>query len=142
AGRLADSYPLRSLFMLLPVGAVLFSIPMVLAGNAYEFLVLRILLGLCAGGVLTLSYTAGGRLIPEGSRGAAFGLFSSAAMIGGAVGPMVIGLVAAWRLSAVFWASALLYGLVLAWAWWQLPAAREPGLVEERHRSQVPARPA
>ena len=70
-------------------------LPMMLARGPVSFMALRILQGLVAGGTLTLGYTIGGAIIPHASRATCFGILSSAAMLGGACGPVLAGLVSA-----------------------------------------------
>ena len=55
------------------------------------FACLRVLLGLAAGGAMTLSCTIAGLVLPQGVRATGYGLLSSAAMLGGALGPILCG---------------------------------------------------
>ena len=68
-------------------------LPMILARGVLAFTALRTLQGLVAGGTLTLGYTMAGRIIPESARATGYGLLSSAAMMGGAFGPVLAGLI-------------------------------------------------
>jgi MFS transporter, DHA1 family, multidrug resistance protein len=77
-----------------------------------SFVALAVVLGLTAGGALTLSYTIGGLLVEARHRGAAFGYFSSAALFGGAISPSVAGLLARWGLRGIFYMDAGLYVLL------------------------------
>ena len=70
---------------------------------------LAVLLGLVAGGSLTLCYTIGGLMVPEDVRTTAFGFFSGAALFGGAVSPSVAGLVAHLGLRRIYCVDAALY---------------------------------
>lgn len=90
-----------------------------LAGVAHwwQVLVLRLLLGLLAGGATTLVYAVGGRTLPDAARVAAFSTLAGAAQIGGAISPMVTGVLARWiSLGAIFVLDAALYGAVFLWA--------------------------
>lgn len=66
------------------------------------FLALAALLGLSSGGALTLCYTLGGRLAPGASRATAFGIFSGAALFGGALSPSVAGILARWDYRSIY----------------------------------------
>ena len=67
------------------------------------------LLGLASGGSLTLCYTMGGLMVPEGIRTTAFGFFSGAALFGGAISPSVAGLLARWDLRGIFYLDTFLF---------------------------------
>lgn len=98
-----------------------------LAGVAHwwQVLVLRLLLGLLAGGATTLVYAVGGRALPDTARVAAFSTLAGAAQIGGAISPMVTGLLARWiSLGAIFVLDAVLYATVFLWALQQFRAER------------------
>ena len=82
---------------------------MALAGGFETLLALAGLLGLVAGGSLTLCYTIGGLMVPEQVRTTAFGFFSAAALFGGALSPSVAGLLAHASLRGIYWLDALLY---------------------------------
>jgi MFS family permease len=80
---------------------------------SYEaFLGLALLGGLVSGGTLTLCYTIGGLMVPQGIRTTAFGFFSGAALFGGAVSPTVAGLVAHASLRGIYWVDAALYAVL------------------------------
>jgi MFS family permease len=90
-----------------------------------QFLGLAVALGLASGGSLTLCYTLGGLMVPGERRATAFGFFSGAALFGGSVAPVVAGLLAHWRLHAIYYLDALLY-LGLACALPALVSAARP----------------
>ncbi len=91
----------------------------------WQVLVLRLLLGLLAGGAVTLVYAVGGRALPDGARVAAFSTLAGAAQVGGAISPMVTGILARWiSLGAIFVLDAILYVAVLIWAIRMLRAGR------------------
>lgn len=94
------------------VGGALTVVPMAVVGSYGPFLALAVTLGLAAGGSLTLCYTLGGLLVPEGRRATVFGLLSMAALVGGSVSPSAAGLLARVDLRAIFWADAALYALL------------------------------
>ena len=71
------------------------ALPMARVSSFPAFLTLAALLGLASGGALTLCYTMGGLRVPPEHRSTAFGFFSMAALLGGAVSPSVAAAVAA-----------------------------------------------
>jgi DHA1 family multidrug resistance protein-like MFS transporter len=111
-------------------------LPMGLASRFPTFLVLAVLLGLAAGGSLTLCYTIGGLMVPSDKRTTAFGFFSGAALFGGAISPSIAGMLTRLQLTAIYWADAALYIL--------LALALVPGAMAARARTDSPdvGRPA
>jgi len=87
--------PLRLLMWSLASGTLVI-VAMGFSTAVVPFAALRILLGLAVGGAPTLLYTIAGDSIPDGVRAAAYGALSSAAMLGGALGPSLCGLLGAW----------------------------------------------
>jgi MFS transporter, DHA1 family, multidrug resistance protein len=108
-GRLSRSHSPRRLLLLTLVGGAAAVAPMALAPSFGAILCLAVLLGLVAGGSLTLCYTIGGLMVPEAVRTTAFGFFSGAALFGGAVSPAAAGLVAGIALRGIYWVDAALY---------------------------------
>lgn len=96
-------------------------------GHWAQLLALRLLLGLLAGGALTLAYAVGGRLLPDGVRTAAFGALAGAGQLGSAVAPILAGALARWAsLGGIFLLDAVLYLAALIWTWRALSAAESP----------------
>lgn len=93
-------------------GAVLCA-PMALVETPTQFLVVRVLLGLFAGGTVTLVMSLANTRIPAGSKGAAFGVISSATLLGTAVSPIVTGVLAGIDLRVIFVLNSLLYLVAL-----------------------------
>jgi MFS family permease len=87
--------------------------PMALAQTPTEFLIIRVALGLFAGGTVTLVMSLANTRIPASSKGAAFGVISSANLLGTAVSPIVTGVLAGIDLRLVFLLNSLLYGVAL-----------------------------
>jgi DHA1 family multidrug resistance protein-like MFS transporter len=114
-GRLSRTRPPLALLILSLVGGATAVLPMALVPSYRLILGLAVLLGLVAGGSLTLCYTIGGLMVPEAVRTTAFGFFSGAALFGGALSPAVAGLVAHVSLRGIYWVDAALY-LLLAGA--------------------------
>jgi DHA1 family multidrug resistance protein-like MFS transporter len=110
-GRLSQGIPVGRLL----VGQLVLGIPlcaaMALAEHWAGLLILRTLLALCLGGVLTLTYSLGSMIVPAESRGAAFGWLALGVQFGSAASPVVTGAAAAANLSAAFLMHA---GLVAA----------------------------
>jgi DHA1 family multidrug resistance protein-like MFS transporter len=108
-GRLSRTRSPHGLLLATLVGGALIVAPMALVPSFELVLVLAVLLGLVAGGSLTLCYTIGGLMVPERVRTTAFGFFSGAALFGGALSPTVAGLVAHVALRGIYFVDAALY---------------------------------
>ena len=108
-GRMSRSRSPLGLLVLTLVGGAAAVLPMALVSRFDLLLALAGLLGLVAGGSLTLCYTIGGLMVPEHVRTTAFGFFSGAALFGGAISPSVAGLVAHVSLRGIYWIDAVLY---------------------------------
>jgi MFS family permease len=115
--KMTRSNPKQFLLVRLAVGSVI-CILIGFAASIMQLLGLRVLLALLAGGTLTVAYTLASRVIPEGRRAAAFGLLSSFAMMGGAVGPLLGGLSVLIDIRTVFFFNGLIYA-GLSWAVWR-----------------------
>ncbi len=102
----------RALLVATLVAGAAIVLPMGLVGRFPSFLGLAVLLGLAAGGSLTLCYTIGGLMVPSERRTTAFGFFSGAALFGGAVSPSIAGLLTRVHFKAIYWADAVLYVLL------------------------------
>jgi MFS family permease len=111
-GRLSRTRSPRALLLLTLVGGASVVAPMALVPSYEMILGLAVLLGLVSGGSLTLCYTIGGLMVPEAVRTTAFGFFSGAALFGGALSPIVAGLVAHVALRGIYWVDAALYVLL------------------------------
>jgi DHA1 family multidrug resistance protein-like MFS transporter len=117
SGRLASKIWIpRLLITRLGLGVVVL-MPLALAQSSTVFFVLRILLALVAGGILTLALTAAGKTIPGEQRGSGYGILSSALMFGGSIGPIVSGLLANWNMRAVFAFNLVIYALLVVAVW-------------------------
>jgi DHA1 family multidrug resistance protein-like MFS transporter len=118
AGRLSTRLePRPLLFGALLAGAIL-CLPIAFVAHWWQLLVVRFLLGLFAGGALTLTYAIGGRDMPATAKMGAFGTLAGFGQIGGAIAPFVTGALSKWAsLSAIFVVDAILYALILLWTW-------------------------
>ncbi len=108
-GRHAGRIPPARL-LLWSLGASAVSIlPMALCRSVAPFAALRILLGLAIGGAATLAYTLAGDVIPGAVRATGYGILSSVAMLGGAMGPILSGFLSARDLRAPFLVGGIVY---------------------------------
>ena len=91
-GRASARRDPRMLLIASLVGGAALVLPMAFVSNYASFMALAILLGLAAGGSLTLCYTIGGLLVPKPTIAARpSAIFSAAALFGGALSPTVAG---------------------------------------------------
>jgi DHA1 family multidrug resistance protein-like MFS transporter len=100
--------PLTVLFWSLLAGTVLI-FAMGLSRSVLSFALLRVLVGLAIGGVATLLYSLAGNVIPDRGRAASYGMLSSAAVLGGALGPSMSGLLGAVSPRVPLFAGGLIY---------------------------------
>jgi MFS family permease len=70
------------------------------------------LFGVSIGSAMTAAYTSGGSVLPGDSRGAGFGVLTSASLAGIAISPMLAGLLAGVSMRAVFVCDAVALLLV------------------------------
>jgi MFS transporter, DHA1 family, multidrug resistance protein len=96
-------------------GAALATFLMLFCHTPLQFLVLRVLAGLLSGGALTLGYAAAGPVIPAERRASLYAILSSAALLGGAIGPMASGALVGIRLRAPFVAVGATYLALIPW---------------------------
>lgn len=109
----ARASPMRLLRWSL-LGGTLLALPMGLCRGVLSFAIMLVLLGLAVGGAATLVYTIAGELIPDGVRASSYATLSSIALLGGALGPSLAGLLSAVDPRAPLLASGLVYlGLTL-----------------------------
>jgi DHA1 family multidrug resistance protein-like MFS transporter len=121
AGRLSSKRSPRPLLLASLAAGAIFCLPIAFVGHWGQFTVLRVLLGLFAGGALTLCYAIGGRELPNEAKMGAFSTLAGVGMIGSAVSPFASGAIARWTdLRAIFILNGVLYLLLLAWAWFAL----------------------
>ncbi len=106
--RAARTAPVRLLVWSL-AGSCACILPLSLCRSIPPFAALRVFLGLAVGGAATLAYTIGGTLIPNQARATGYSILSSAAMLGGAIGPTLSGLLTSIDLRAPFLVGGLVY---------------------------------
>ncbi|MBI4168403.1 MAG: MFS transporter [Acidobacteria bacterium] len=90
--------------------------PMAICRSVLPLAALRILLGLAVGGAATLAYTIACGVIPGAVRATAYAFLSSIALLGGAVGPILTGLLSALDVRAPFVVGSLVYAALAALA--------------------------
>jgi DHA1 family multidrug resistance protein-like MFS transporter len=113
-GRATRRFPPRALLAASLAGGAATVLPMALIASFRLFVLLALLLGLASGGALTLCYTMGGLMVPSEQRATAFGFFSGAALVGGALSPTVAGMLAHWDLRGIYYLDAVLFALLTA----------------------------
>ncbi|MCC7371945.1 MAG: MFS transporter [Chloroflexi bacterium] len=123
-GRWARPETTRRLLLIVLSGACVVAAAFVLARGWPEVLGLRIVLGLLAGGTVSLAYTMGARLAPPDRSATTMALLASCGMLGTATAPLISGVIASQiGLWSVFIQTATAY--LLAVVLLALPALRE-----------------
>lgn len=138
-GRLSRYRPRQVLIGTLVAGAIT-CWPMALVYTSTQLLVFRVLLGLVAGGTLTVALTMGGQALPREVQGTGFGLLSAATLLGGAVSPLAAGALTMINLRAVFVVNSLIYVILTLWV--LLVVQAEPKQTVISHQPTTPAAPA
>ena len=85
------------------------TLPLIFLGKLWLMVLVQVLMGFSAGTIVTLSYAAIARLVPDGSRTVAFSFLGSAVSLASALGPVGSGALAAFTLHTVYIADAILY---------------------------------
>jgi len=95
AGRLSDKYGHRRVLFISALAAACLYFPQAIVGNVWELLILRGFMGLFFGGIIPSANALISQQIPEGRKGAAYGLVNGINSIGFAAGPVSGALIAA-----------------------------------------------
>ena len=101
-GRLMAHYPVR---VVIAGGLALAGAGCLLLGASGQIWVMSTASAVCGlgiGAAMTASYSAAGSVIPAGAHGAAFGVLTSASLVGMASSPLIAGLLGGTSLRAVF----------------------------------------
>jgi DHA1 family multidrug resistance protein-like MFS transporter len=106
----------RRLLMIALGGGSLLSLLLSLSNHWLQVLLLRFLLGVLAGGTLSLGYTLGARRAPRERSGMTIGMMVSCAQLGGASAPLLGGMLGAVGLHVVFLANSIAYFVALTFA--------------------------
>ena len=120
-GVVASRWRVHPLLVASLVAGVFLCAPMALVETPMQFLIMRVLIGLFAGGTVTLVMSLANTRVPSASKGTAFGVISSATLLGTAISPLVTGALAGFDLRLVFGLNSLLYLVAL------LGILRRPG---------------
>jgi MFS family permease len=123
AGRWATPQRVYRLLLGSLIAGGLLCLPIALATDWVQLVVWRPLLGLAAGGSLTLAFTLGSLSLPKDGRAAAFGVLSSAALLGTAISAPLLGLLAQISMRAPWFFDAALYGVLVLGLWLALRRA-------------------
>ena len=127
-GRWARPETIRRVLMMALAGAAACALLFGLARGWPEVIGLRLLLGLLAGGTISLAYTMGARLAPPERSATTMSLLASWGMLGSAVAPILSGIAGQISLRAVFVTTAAAY--VLAAMLVAVPAVRRARAVD------------
>ncbi len=127
AGRLSRRVTPVTLLLIALAAGTLCCLPLAFVSHWVQLLVLRVVLGLFAGGALILAFAIGGQALPAEVKLGAIAALAGFAQIGMAVSPFVSGVLAKWSsLSTIFIVDAALYLLLLLWVWWRLAPRSQP----------------
>jgi MFS family permease len=117
----------RRLLMIALAGGALGSLLLALASSWQQVLVVRLVLGLLAGGSLSLAYTLGARLAPAERSGLALGTLASCAQLGSASSPLLAGMLGGIGLHFVFLTNAAAYLMAIVLVAFGARAAHRAG---------------
>ncbi|MCC7107404.1 MAG: MFS transporter [Chloroflexi bacterium] len=115
-GRQLRPENVRRLLLVALVGGGLMSLLLSQTQSWVQVTGVRLLLGLLAGGAITLAYTLGARHAPTGRSGLTFSVLGSCGQLGAAVSPMLAGVLSQSGLRTVFLANGAAYLLAAALA--------------------------
>ena len=114
--RLKTGSPRRLLMWRLAAGALICT-PMGLVWAAEQLLILRLALGLLAGGCMVVIYTLASNVIPKETRGTSFSFLASASLLGSAIGPVAAGVLTHLDIRATFFFNGAVFFLLLLYTW-------------------------
>ena len=115
-GRWARPENTRRLLIVALAGGAVFAGLLALASGWVEVLIMRTLLGLLAGGTISLAYTMGARLAPADRSSMTLSVLASCGMLGSASAPILAGMISQFSLRIVFLATAVAYLIAVALA--------------------------
>ena len=115
-GRWSRPENTRRLLLLALAGGAVFSVLLAMVSSWGEVVVVRIVLGLLAGGTMSLAYTMGARMAPPSQSGLMLSMLSSGGQLGGALSPMLAGFIGGFSLIYALLANAAAYLVALALA--------------------------
>jgi DHA1 family multidrug resistance protein-like MFS transporter len=120
--RMKKGSPRNLLLWRLAAGGAI-CIPMGLVWQTQQLLVLRLALGLLAGGCMVVIYTLASLVIPKETRGTSFSFLASASLLGAAAGPVAAGALTHLNIRATFFFNGAVFFLLLLYAWKSIGAA-------------------
>ena len=115
-GRWARPENTRRLLIIALAGGAIFSAGIAFVSGWVEVALLRVALGLLAGGSMSLAYTMGAHLAPASRSGLTLSTLSSCGQLGGALAPIAAGAIGGVSLAYVFLANASAYVVALVLA--------------------------
>jgi DHA1 family multidrug resistance protein-like MFS transporter len=108
-GGLVNRHEIRRMLPLCACVGVIGTVPLLLINDVWFLIATQILMGFSAGTIVTLTYAAVARLVPDHSRATAFGFLGSSVSLASALGPVGAGALAAITLRTTFAADVVLY---------------------------------
>jgi DHA1 family multidrug resistance protein-like MFS transporter len=112
----------RRVLLICLLGGTLTTLPQAFTDNYWVFTGERFAVGLFIGGLLPTANALVGRLVPRESRGAVYGMTSSAMFLGNSLGPLIGGAIAAgFGLRWVFLMTAAVMAANLVWVYYRVP---------------------
>jgi DHA1 family multidrug resistance protein-like MFS transporter len=136
-GRWARPENTRRLLVSALAGGAFISVLIAFAGTWLHVIVLRVLLGLLAGGTMSLAYTMGARLAPTERSGLTLSVLASCGMLGGAISPILAGFIGQYSLRVVFFATAAAYLIAVGLA--AFPSLRRRGAAQPEAAAEADA---
>lgn len=132
-GKRSDVLGYRRVLLVCLAGSAAASLPQAFAHSYWTFLAERFGVGMFVGGILPTANALVGRLAGRERRGLVYGATASATFLGGFLGPLSGGAVAAaFGLRWVFVMTAGVLAAGLVWVWLAVPRDLERGLHETR----------
>jgi DHA1 family multidrug resistance protein-like MFS transporter len=113
----------------LAAGALI-CLPMGLVWTTAQLLVLRLALGLLAGGCMVVIYTLASLVIPKETRATSFSFLASASLLGASIGPVAAGALTHVNIRATFFFNAAVFLLLLIYCWKAIGPAMRAALVQ------------
>ena len=109
SGKKIGKIPTRILFLRRLFFGFIICVGLIFIQTNLQLLILRLLLAILAGGIITISFGKANQIIPDNQRATAFALLSSFMMFGNAFGPFIAGVSASINFQFVFLVDAILY---------------------------------
>jgi MFS transporter, DHA1 family, multidrug resistance protein len=121
-GRMSDRVGHRRVLLVCALAAAVFYIPQAWVSAVWQLMVLQMLTGAAAGGIMPVLSALLNSYTTPGEEGAAYGFDNSVVSLSRAVAPMAgAALVFWWGFPAIFIASGLLFALTALIGFWLLP---------------------